>query len=331
MDRSSKGSQPVYAVAANLSELELKKILIDKEGSYPLITCQTFKTLYKALLMRYEAERSLLETYGERSLKQGVHDEQAEEEVQHLPDWFQQPTRLPFDHDGIRKVTNLNVKDRIDLLSIKNVHKKQYQSEKERRYTILRSSGFIYENKAKKNRLSAMTNSQESSSSLYGNSQKTDHILKIYDVIRRFSLSVFQIPDPASNRRDLPRDIMAEIGSTHMLSVFKKMNSSIEERHHGPSDALRNPSQPFKFLSKDTCQFVTEINMTSIDFLTPSLLILKRVILFSIIHSDDGNPSSVKIKQHCVMRTSKYGKSNASALEDLVFKAGNPVKEVILN
>ncbi|GKD03703.1 hypothetical protein Tco_1178677, partial [Tanacetum coccineum] len=25
----------------------------------------------------------------------GVHDEQAEEEVQHLPDWFQQPTRLP--------------------------------------------------------------------------------------------------------------------------------------------------------------------------------------------------------------------------------------------
>ncbi|GJZ79301.1 hypothetical protein Tco_0644138, partial [Tanacetum coccineum] len=24
-----------------------------------------------------------------------VHDEQAEEEVQHLPDWFQQPTRLP--------------------------------------------------------------------------------------------------------------------------------------------------------------------------------------------------------------------------------------------
>ncbi|GJT38559.1 hypothetical protein Tco_0938424 [Tanacetum coccineum] len=29
------------------------------------------------------------------SLKTGVHDEQAEEEVQHLPDWFQQPTRLP--------------------------------------------------------------------------------------------------------------------------------------------------------------------------------------------------------------------------------------------
>ncbi|GKB92293.1 hypothetical protein Tco_0964565 [Tanacetum coccineum] len=25
----------------------------------------------------------------------GVQDEQAEEEVQHLPDWFQKPTRLP--------------------------------------------------------------------------------------------------------------------------------------------------------------------------------------------------------------------------------------------
>ncbi|GJU33678.1 hypothetical protein Tco_1182032 [Tanacetum coccineum] len=51
-----------------------------------------------------------------------------------------------------------------------------------------------------------------------------------------------------------------------MLSVFTKMNSGIEERHHGPSDALHNPSQPFK------------------------------VILFSI-HSDDGNPSRAIIKQ----------------------------------
>ncbi|GJT39934.1 hypothetical protein Tco_0939799 [Tanacetum coccineum] len=54
-----------------------------------------------------------------------------------------------------------------------------------------------------------------------------------------------------------------------------------------------------------------------------------RVILFSI-HNDDGNPSSVNIKQQCdvpAMRTSKYGESNASTLEDLTLQAGNPVKE----
>ncbi|GJS49800.1 hypothetical protein Tco_0599921 [Tanacetum coccineum] len=31
----------------------------------------------------------------DQEFETGVHDEQAEEEVQHLPDWFQQPTRLP--------------------------------------------------------------------------------------------------------------------------------------------------------------------------------------------------------------------------------------------
>ncbi|GJW64626.1 hypothetical protein Tco_0116510 [Tanacetum coccineum] len=39
----------------------------------------------------------------------------------------------------------------------------------------------------------------------------------------------------------------AEIGSIHMLSAFTKMNYGIEERHHGPSDALHNPSEPFRF------------------------------------------------------------------------------------
>ncbi|GJR43441.1 hypothetical protein Tco_1311544 [Tanacetum coccineum] len=33
------------------------------------------------------------------------------------------------------------------------------------------------------------------------------------------------------------------------------MNSDIEERRHGPSDAMHNPSQPFEFASQlDTCR-----------------------------------------------------------------------------
>ncbi|GJU97358.1 hypothetical protein Tco_1326629 [Tanacetum coccineum] len=51
-----------------------------------------------------------------------------------------------------------------------------------------------------------------------------------------------------------------------------------------------------------------------------------RVILFSI-HSDDENPSSVNIKQYCVMRTCKHGESNTSILEGPTLQAGNSVKE----
>ncbi|GKB31802.1 hypothetical protein Tco_0871203 [Tanacetum coccineum] len=37
----------------------------------------------------------VLERPADQEFETGVQDEQAEEEVQHLPDWFQQPTRLP--------------------------------------------------------------------------------------------------------------------------------------------------------------------------------------------------------------------------------------------
>ncbi|GJV55323.1 hypothetical protein Tco_1456328 [Tanacetum coccineum] len=55
-----------------------------------------------------------------------------------------------------------------------------------------------------------------------------------------------------------------------MLSVFTKMNSGIEERHHGPSDALTTLPNHSSFSKKIFISFVTEINTTSIDFLTPS-------------------------------------------------------------
>ncbi|GJW26656.1 hypothetical protein Tco_0040467 [Tanacetum coccineum] len=37
----------------------------------------------------------VFEAPAHQEFETGIHDEQAEEEVQHLPDWFQQPTRLP--------------------------------------------------------------------------------------------------------------------------------------------------------------------------------------------------------------------------------------------
>ncbi|GJU88892.1 hypothetical protein Tco_1301315 [Tanacetum coccineum] len=178
--RSSKEANTSHAVAANLSELELKKILIDKMVANNSINRSDIqKQLYKDLVEAYEADKILLDTYGDtvtikrprdgadddeepsagtdrgskrrRSGKEpastsapsetttktagkttstgskthkksasqsapvgeamhstdvfkgpadqefetGVQDEQAEEEVQHLPDWFQKPTRLP--------------------------------------------------------------------------------------------------------------------------------------------------------------------------------------------------------------------------------------------
>ncbi|GJU25652.1 hypothetical protein Tco_1164273 [Tanacetum coccineum] len=178
--RSSKEANSSHAVAANLSELELKKILIDKmETNNSINRSDIQRQLYKDLVEAYEADKILLDTYGdtvtikrprdgadddeepsagtdrgskrrrsgkepastsapsetttktagkttstgskthkksasqsapvgeamqstdvfERSADQefetGVQDEQADEEVQHLPDWFQKPTRLP--------------------------------------------------------------------------------------------------------------------------------------------------------------------------------------------------------------------------------------------
>ncbi|GKA47169.1 hypothetical protein Tco_0740052 [Tanacetum coccineum] len=68
----------------------------------------------------------------------------------------------------------------------------------------------------------------------------------------------------------------------------------IEESRHGPSDAMHNPSQPFEFLSKN----VSHLSWRYTHYLLTFSLRNTRVILFSI-HSDDGNPFSVNIKQHC--------------------------------
>ncbi|GJV08226.1 hypothetical protein Tco_1345882 [Tanacetum coccineum] len=145
-----KRKPSVQLVAANLSELELKKILIDKmEANNSINRSDIQRQLYKALVDAYEADKILLDTYGDtvtikrpqdgadddqetlRGTEPGVqkkkvrkrtrfyqcskrnnnhdsrkdyyyrfetdvHDEtRMKEEVQHLPDWFQQPTRLP--------------------------------------------------------------------------------------------------------------------------------------------------------------------------------------------------------------------------------------------
>ncbi|GKE21753.1 hypothetical protein Tco_1433265, partial [Tanacetum coccineum] len=78
MTRSSTESKTSHAVAANLSELELKKILIDKmESNKSIHRSDEQKNLYKALVEAYESDKLILDTYDwgskrRRARKEGV-------------------------------------------------------------------------------------------------------------------------------------------------------------------------------------------------------------------------------------------------------------------
>ncbi|GKB16052.1 hypothetical protein Tco_0849975 [Tanacetum coccineum] len=100
MIRSSNEANTSYAVAASLSELELKKILIDKMEANKLIDkIDIQKNLYKALVDAYEADKDILDAYGDtvtiKRHRDDADDDQPEEEAHPHPDWFQQPSRLP--------------------------------------------------------------------------------------------------------------------------------------------------------------------------------------------------------------------------------------------
>ncbi|GJS07540.1 hypothetical protein Tco_0364336 [Tanacetum coccineum] len=82
LTRSSNESKTSYAVAANLSELELKKILIDKmESNKSIHRSNKQKNLYKALVDAYESDKLILNTYGETvSFKRRRDEEDKDEE-----------------------------------------------------------------------------------------------------------------------------------------------------------------------------------------------------------------------------------------------------------
>ncbi|GJW42459.1 hypothetical protein Tco_0071258 [Tanacetum coccineum] len=74
--------QTSHAVATNLSELELKKILIDKmESNKSIHRSDEQKNLYKALVDAYESDKLILDTYGDTvSFKRHRDDEDKDEE-----------------------------------------------------------------------------------------------------------------------------------------------------------------------------------------------------------------------------------------------------------
>nr|GEU78940.1 hypothetical protein [Tanacetum cinerariifolium] len=66
LTRSSHSSRTSYGVAADLFEMELKKIRIEKmEGNKSIQRSDEQRNLYKALVEAYESDKLILDTYGE--------------------------------------------------------------------------------------------------------------------------------------------------------------------------------------------------------------------------------------------------------------------------
>nr|GEW10469.1 hypothetical protein [Tanacetum cinerariifolium] len=82
LTRSSNEAKTSHALAANLSELEPKNILINKiESNKSIHRLVQQKTLYKALIDAYENDKVILDTYGDTiTIKRRQDDEDDDEE-----------------------------------------------------------------------------------------------------------------------------------------------------------------------------------------------------------------------------------------------------------
>nr|GEU44417.1 hypothetical protein [Tanacetum cinerariifolium] len=89
LTRSSNSSKTSYVVAADLSEMELKKILIEKmESNKSIHRSDEQRNLYKSLEEAYESDKIILDIYGDTViLKRRRNDEDKDEEPSSGSDW----------------------------------------------------------------------------------------------------------------------------------------------------------------------------------------------------------------------------------------------------
>nr|GEZ18001.1 hypothetical protein [Tanacetum cinerariifolium] len=81
LTRSYISSKASYAVAADLSEMELKKILIKKmEGNKSIHRSNEQRNLYKALVQAYESDKIILDTYGNTVTLKRRRDDDADKD-----------------------------------------------------------------------------------------------------------------------------------------------------------------------------------------------------------------------------------------------------------
>nr|GEW22237.1 retrovirus-related Pol polyprotein from transposon TNT 1-94 [Tanacetum cinerariifolium] len=81
LTQSSNSSKTSYAIAADLSEMELKKILIEKmEGNKYIHRSNEQRNLYKALVESYKYDKIILDTYGYTVTLKRRHDDDADKD-----------------------------------------------------------------------------------------------------------------------------------------------------------------------------------------------------------------------------------------------------------
>nr|GEX07757.1 hypothetical protein [Tanacetum cinerariifolium] len=81
LTRSSHSSKTSYAVAADLSEMELKNILIEKmEGNKSIQRSDEQRNLYKALVEAYKSDKIILDTYRETVTLKRHRDDDADKD-----------------------------------------------------------------------------------------------------------------------------------------------------------------------------------------------------------------------------------------------------------
>nr|GFB32326.1 hypothetical protein [Tanacetum cinerariifolium] len=81
LTRSSHSSRTSYAVVADLLEMELKKILIDKmEGNKSIQRSDEQRNLYKALVEAYDADKTILDPYRESAILKRRREEDDDQE-----------------------------------------------------------------------------------------------------------------------------------------------------------------------------------------------------------------------------------------------------------
>nr|GFA25475.1 hypothetical protein [Tanacetum cinerariifolium] len=118
LTRSSNSSKTSHAIATDLSELELKKIIIDKmESNKSIHILDEQKNLYKALVDAYDCDKLILDTYRDTTASEsvpveepmhttqdleepahqefetGATDDQPVEEASQHPHWFQKQVK----------------------------------------------------------------------------------------------------------------------------------------------------------------------------------------------------------------------------------------------
>nr|GEZ40603.1 hypothetical protein [Tanacetum cinerariifolium] len=82
LTRSSISSKTSYVVTADLSEMELKKILIEKiKGNKSIHRSNEQRNLYKALVEAYESDKIILDTYGDTVTLKRRRDDDANKDL----------------------------------------------------------------------------------------------------------------------------------------------------------------------------------------------------------------------------------------------------------